>query len=244
MTSETTHWNDVGIDYDKVLGTDASNVALLSAAVDQLPSGARDILDIGSGTGRLTSLCRTALPEARIVGVDPAPAMVEEAEAKFADDPLTSFRHGVAEDLSGLPDASFDVAISSFALHHLELGTYPKAAAELLRVLRPGGVFINADQFCRVMGPAGSKERATDVLALLTDKAKYYLREASFERMLLQIDLLPRFLREDGEILTTPEFWRDHLLDAGFAEADIVATEPVELFNRVIVARKAPGAAS
>ncbi|MCX4724077.1 class I SAM-dependent methyltransferase [Streptomyces sp. NPDC090052] len=244
MASDTTHWNNVKIDYDKVLSTDASNVALLSAAVDQLPSDTADILDIGSGTGRLTSLCRTALPKARIVGVDPAPAMVEEAVAKFAADPLASFQDGVAEDLSAFPDESFDVAISSFALHHLELDTYPKAAAELLRVLRPGGVFINADQFCRVMGPAGSKPRATDVLELLTDKAKYYMREASFERMLLQLDLLPRFLREDGEILTTPEFWRDCLLDAGFDRAEIVATEPEELYNRVIVARKAPRADS
>lgn len=244
MTSDTTHWNDVQIDYDKVLGTDASNVALLSAAVELLPEGARDVLDIGSGTGRLTSLCRTALPGARIVGIDPAPTMVEEAEAKFAADPLASFRHGVVEDLSAFPAESFDVAVSSFALHHLELGTYPKAAAELHRVLRPGGIFINADQFCRVMGPAGSKERASDILELLTDKAKYYLRDASFERMLLQIDLLPRFMREDGEILTTPEFWRDQLLEAGFADADIVATEPARLYNRVIVARKAPRTAS
>ncbi|MEU3570272.1 class I SAM-dependent methyltransferase [Kitasatospora sp. NPDC036755] len=244
MESGTTHWNNVKIDYDKVLNTDASNVALLSAAVDLLPADTADILDIGSGTGRLTSLCRAALPQARILGVDPAPTMVKEATAKFADDPLTSFQGGVAEDLSDIPDESFDVAISSFALHHLELDTYPKAAAELLRVLRPGGVFVNADQFCRVMGPAGSKERATDVLELLTDKAKYYLREASFERMLLQLDLLPRFLREDGEILTTPEFWRDRLLEAGFERAEIVATAPEELYNRVIVARKAPRAAA
>ena len=239
MTSDTTHWNDVGIDYDKVLATDASNVALLSAAVGLLPADAADVLDIGSGTGRLTALCRAALPDANIVGVDPAPTMVDEARIKFAHDKRASFQHGVVEDLSAFPDASFDVAISSFALHHLELDTYPVAAREVLRVLRPGGVFVNADQFCRVMGPAGSRERAIDVLELLTDKARHYLREASFERMLLQIDLLPRFMREDGEILTTPEFWRDNLLDAGFAEADIVATEPAELYNRVIVARRA-----
>jgi ubiquinone/menaquinone biosynthesis C-methylase UbiE len=238
MTTKITHWNDVGIDYDQVLGTDVSNVALLSEAVGLLPPSARDVLDIGSGTGRLTSLCRQALPEAAIVGVDPAPTMIEEARVKFAADPLASFRLGTVEDLSALADESFDVAISSFALHHLELETYPVAAREILRVLRPGGVFINADQFCRVMGAPGSKQRATDVLELLTDKARYYLKEASFERMLLQIDLLPRFLREDGEILTTPEFWRDNLADAGFAQVEIVATEPVRLYNRVIVARK------
>jgi ubiquinone/menaquinone biosynthesis C-methylase UbiE len=233
-----THWNDVGIDYDKVLGTDKSNIALLSAAVDALPADANDLLDIGSGTGRLTALCREALPKVRIVGVDPAPTMVEAARKKFADDPLATFSSGVVEDLSQFPDDSFDVVITSFALHHLELDTYKVAARELFRVLRPGGRFINADQFCRVMGPAGTRQRALDVLDLLTAKARYYLLNASFERMLLQIDLLPRFLREDGEILTTPEYWADALTDAGFDDVEIIATEPVELYNRVIVAVK------
>jgi ubiquinone/menaquinone biosynthesis C-methylase UbiE len=234
----TTHWNDHAIDYDKVLNTDRSNVDLLATAVGQLPADTADLLDIGSGTGRLTAMCRAALPHTRIVGVDPAPSMVEQATEKFAADRHTTFTGGVVEDLSEFADGSFDVVISSFALHHLELDTYKLAAAELFRVLRPGGKFINADQFCRVMGPAGSRERAQDVLDLLTAKAKHYLENASFERMLLQVDLLPRFMREDGEILTTPEFWTTALDEAGFTRTEIIATPPVELYNRVIVAVK------
>jgi len=234
----TTHWNDHAIDYDKVLNTDRSNVELLATAVGLVPSDAADLLDVGSGTGRLTAMVRAALPQTRIVGVDPAPSMVEQATAKFAADRHTTFTGGVVEDLSQFADESFDVVISSFALHHLELDTYKLAAAELFRVLRPGGRFVNADQFCRVMGPAGSPARATDVLDLLTAKARYYLEHASFERMLLQVDLLPRFMREDGEILTTPEFWTDALDEAGFRRTEIVATAPVELYNRVIVADK------
>jgi ubiquinone/menaquinone biosynthesis C-methylase UbiE len=234
----TTHWNDHAIDYDKVLNTDRSNVDLLATAVGLLPPDAKDLLDVGSGTGRLTAMCRAALPHTRIVGVDPAPSMVEQATVKFAADRHSSFTAGVVEDLSEFADDSFDVVISSFALHHLELDTYKLAAAELFRVLRPGGRFINADQFCRVMGPAGSPDRAKDVLDLLTAKAKHYLENASFERMLLQVDLLPRFMREDGEILTTPEFWTDALDEAGFTRTDIIATPPVELYNRVIVADK------
>jgi ubiquinone/menaquinone biosynthesis C-methylase UbiE len=233
-----THWNDVGIDYDKVLNTDESNVALLSAAVRLLPADAEDVLDIGSGTGRLTSLVRESLPRSRIVGIDPAPTMVEAAERKFADDSGVSFTGGVVEDLSQFADNSFDAAITSFALHHLELDTYDTAAAEIFRVLRPGGRFVNADQFCRVMGPAGSAERALDVLDLLTAKARHYLLHASFERMLLQVDLLPRFMREDGEILTTPEYWAEALGRAGFRSVTVVPTPPEELMNRVIWADK------
>jgi SAM-dependent methyltransferase len=239
LVQSATHWNDVGIDYDRVLNPDRSNVELLAAAVGLLPPGAIDVLDIGSGTGGLTAMCREALPSAKIVGIDPAPTMVEAANVRFADDPGVSFTDGVVEDLSRFADNSFDVAITSFALHHLELDTYPVAAHELFRVLRPGGRFINADQFCRITGPAGSRERALDVLDLLTAKARRYLLNAGFERMLLRIDLLPRFMREDGEILTSPEYWTDALSEAGFTRAEIVATEPVELYNRVIVAHRA-----
>jgi SAM-dependent methyltransferase len=233
-----THWNDVDIDYDKVLNSDPSNVALLATAVDLLPAHATDVLDVGSGTGRLTAMCRDALPAARITGIDPAPAMVAAARAKFAADPGVMFETAAVEELGLFADDSFDAVITSFVLHHLELDTCRAAASELLRVLRPGGRFINADQFCRVMGPPDDPDRAGDVLDLLTRKAAYYLRHASFERMLLQVDLLPRFMRQDGEILTTAEYWRDILLDVGFGHAEIVAVDPVELYNRVLVGVK------
>jgi hypothetical protein len=57
--------------------------------------------------------------------------------------------------------------------------------------------------------------------------------------LLSQVDLLPRFMREDGEIHTTPEFRTNALTEAGFAETSIIATAPAELYNRVIVATKA-----
>jgi ubiquinone/menaquinone biosynthesis C-methylase UbiE len=215
---------------------DRSNVDLLATAVGLLPADTADLLDVGSGTGRLTRCAGRRYRTPGSSAWDPAPSMVAQATEKFAADRHSTFTAGVVEDLSQFVDGSFDVVISSFALHHLELDTYKLAAAELFRVLRPGGRFVNADQFCRVMGPAGSPERAADVLDLLTAKARYYLENASFERMLLQVDLLPRFMREDGEILTTPEFWTSTLDEAGFSRTEVIATPPVELCNRVVVA--------
>jgi SAM-dependent methyltransferase len=155
--------------------------------------------DIGSDTGRLTAMCRDALPAARITGIDPAPTMVAAARKKFAGDPAVTFQSAGVEDLSSFADGSFDAAITS------------------------------------VMGPPDDPDRAADVLDLLTCKAVYYLRHASFERMLLQIDLLPRFMRQDGEILTTAEYWRETLLDTGFSSVEIVTVEPADLYNRIIV---------
>jgi ubiquinone/menaquinone biosynthesis C-methylase UbiE len=98
----------------------------------------RRILDVGSGTGRLTA----ALAErsAEVVGVDPAPRMVTEARAKAI--PGAMFMVASAESLP-FADASFDAATASFTLHHwrdAEVGL-----AELGRVVRPGGHVAIAD---------------------------------------------------------------------------------------------------
>jgi ubiquinone/menaquinone biosynthesis C-methylase UbiE len=238
LQETATHWDGFSTGYDQVIDSDPSNRALLGAAVGLIPPGTTRLLDLGCGTGRLTALCRAAAPGAHIACVDPAPNMVEESREKFAADPDMSFTVAAAEDLSAFESGSYDVVISSFALHHIEVARLPRAAAEIYRVLKHGGRFINADQFCRVMGAPGSPERVLDVFELLTAKARYYMMHASLERMLLQLDLLPRFIREDGEILTTTDVWWDVLEEAGFESVSIVPTAPVELYNRVVSAVK------
>ena len=233
-----THWDDLSGGYDAVIDSDPSNRALLEAAVTLIPRDTGRLLDLGSGTGRLTSLCRAAAPRAHIVGADPAPSMVEQSREKFATDGDMSFAVAAAEDLTRWETGSFDVVITSFALHHIEVDRLPLAAAEIFRVLRPGGRFINADQFCRVMGQPGSRERVLDLFELLTAKARYYLMHAGLDRMLLQLDLLPRFIREDGEILTTTQVWQDVLTGAGFSSISVIPTFPEELYNRVVWAAK------
>jgi hypothetical protein len=108
----------------------------------------------------------------------------------------------------------------------------------VLRVLRPGGVFINGDQHCGVMGDVEDPERVLHTLELLTRKARYYFLNAGMKRMMLQLQLLPRFISQDGEILATPEFWTDALRDSGFEEVTVDVIEPEELMNRVIWGRR------
>lgn len=67
------------------------------------------------------------------VGVDIAPAMLDEARARFPD---AEFRHGDAEQLE-FADSSFDAVICSFGLLHLP--EHDKALSETFRVLKPGG---------------------------------------------------------------------------------------------------------
>lgn len=69
------------------------------------------------------------------MGIDIAPAMVEEARRRF---PAASFHEGDAERLD-FPDASFDAAVCAFGLLHLPDSR--RAIAEAFRILRSDGKY-------------------------------------------------------------------------------------------------------
>jgi ubiquinone/menaquinone biosynthesis C-methylase UbiE len=96
------------------------------------------ILDLGCGTGiNLLEAARALAPCSRLVGVDLAPGMIEEARRKAtaARVPAT-FMVGDAERLD-LEDASFDLVICNSVYHWFP--DRGRAIAEIARVLRPGG---------------------------------------------------------------------------------------------------------
>lgn len=112
-----------------------------------LRSGARPgdrVLDVGCGTGYLTALLAEAVgPDGKAVGVDPSEAMVSQA-SEVRSDAGARYLVGFAESLP-LGDGSFDVVSSSLALHHIDDDQRQAAAAEMARVLRPGGQVLVAD---------------------------------------------------------------------------------------------------
>ncbi|MTE11794.1 methyltransferase domain-containing protein [Nocardia aurantiaca] len=100
-------------------------------------------IDIGCGPGRLANeLARQAGPQGRALGVDPSPQMIAYATAHAA--PNCAFDLGAAQSLP-YPDASFDVATSTFAMHHIAEPERKTALAAVFRVLRPGGRLLLAD---------------------------------------------------------------------------------------------------
>ena len=109
-------------------------------------SGARPgdrILDIGCGTGYFTRRAAHAVgPGGLAVGIDPSPSVVEYAALRAPHN--CSFEVATAQNLP-YPDASFDVVISSLAIHHLPVTERPAALREAYRVLRPDGRLFIAD---------------------------------------------------------------------------------------------------
>ncbi|WP_206797765.1 class I SAM-dependent methyltransferase [Amycolatopsis sp. MtRt-6] len=93
-------------------------------------------LDVGCGTGALTSAVLTAADPAEVVGVDPSEGFLKTARARVTD-PRASFTLADARSLP-FPDERFDVVVSGLVLNFVPEPA--RAAAEIARVTVPGGV--------------------------------------------------------------------------------------------------------
>ncbi len=110
-----------------------------------LPSPTKRVLDLGSGDGRLLALVRLAAPGSDAVALDFSDTMLERLRKRFASDPLVRIsRHDLD---TPLPDTlgTFDAIVSSFAIHHLAHSRKRALYAEVYRLLRPGGAFLNLE---------------------------------------------------------------------------------------------------
>jgi ubiquinone/menaquinone biosynthesis C-methylase UbiE len=232
-----THWKDWAKSYDAIMGKVPQMHDLFAEIVRHLPVGARQVLDLGAGTGNLLKEVALARPDAKLYALDPAEAMLELLRAKFAGKSDVACIVGSAHAVD-LPDNSIDAIVSNYALHHLTHEEKKICAREVMRVLRPGGKFIYGDQHCRMMGGPDDQAWVADMFSLLSDKAMYYLRTAGLERMLMQVELMPKFLRAEEEMPVPVEYWLKCLEEAGFPPATVVKMKPAQLLNCVIVAVK------
>jgi tRNA (cmo5U34)-methyltransferase len=135
---------------------------------------ARDILELGVGTGMTTKRVLAAHPQARLVGIDESEAML--AEADIAGD----LRVSRLED--PLPEGPFDLVVSCLAIHHLDAEGKQDLFRRIAEVLRTAGRFVLAD----VVVPEREEDAVTpttpgfDRPDHLSDQLEW-LREAGFE---------------------------------------------------------------
>jgi ubiquinone/menaquinone biosynthesis C-methylase UbiE len=94
---------------------------------------AKNIVDVGAGSGALLPLIQKASPSATVLGVDNSEGMLRLAKDKHPG-PLALMDVQKLE----LDDNQFDVAVVAFVLFHLPRPDW--CLAEVNRVLRPGGV--------------------------------------------------------------------------------------------------------
>jgi ubiquinone/menaquinone biosynthesis C-methylase UbiE len=115
----------------------------LQWVVDRLPlSRHTEVIDVAAGTGLFS---RAVAPSvARVTAVDLTPEMIEHGRQRAQQDGIANmvWQQGTAEDLP-FPDATFDVAITRFSIHHfVEPATVLR---EMGRVCRAGGGVVAVD---------------------------------------------------------------------------------------------------
>lgn len=118
--------------FSRLLGIGKVHEALIAQA--QL-ADCRRVLEIGCGTGNLIIRAKRGHPGLEALACDPDPRALDRARRKASD---VRFELGYAERLP-YTDGEFDRVLSSMMLHHVAADAKPAAAAEIFRVLRPGG---------------------------------------------------------------------------------------------------------
>ena len=127
------------------VGRLAARAAGEAELVEALPARVERVLDLGCGDGRLAALVIDARPEVvDAIGLDDSPPMIQLARDRFRGDARVQIRQ---TDLRGpLPDLGrFDVVVSGFAIHHLDHERKQSLFAEIVDILKPGGLFANLE---------------------------------------------------------------------------------------------------
>ncbi len=123
----------------------AKKVHQATLALAELQPG-EAVLDVGCGTGALILEAEKIVGHAgTAVGLDIEPAMIAQAKRKAAKvHSQATFQLASIEEIPH-PEASFDVAVSSVMMHHLNETQKQQGLVELYRVLKPNGRLLIVD---------------------------------------------------------------------------------------------------
>lgn len=120
-------------------------LGLFAGLARRLPHGS--FLDVGAGTGRAVRFLKREFPNARVLGVEPAPEL-RQAGLAVGDLSPEDLRDG---DATRLPfaDGEFDWVVETGVLHHIR--DYRAAVREMARVARIGVLISDSNN----MGQGG-----------------------------------------------------------------------------------------
>ncbi|WP_433826370.1 class I SAM-dependent methyltransferase [Actinoplanes sp. CA-015351] len=202
------------------------------------------LLDLAGGTGSISLRTLARFPGAQVTVLDQDPVLLTIAESSLhafgdrativdADLSDPGWRSKLPAD--GLPAGGFDAVLTATALHWLPAARVSALYAEIREVLRPGGLFANADHM--------PQEGLPELSGKLRDHARVQ-REAQYasgastswpdwwDRAAADPVLAPKSVERariyparehDAEEWTPPASWHvQALLAGGFREAGVI----------------------
>jgi len=202
---------------------------MIEVALELLPfhkTQSLKALDLGVGTGVFSQKFLEKYSDSSVVAIDGASSMLELAKLRLGE--LSQRVEWVVSDFRAIPAElirpdTFDVVISSYALHHLSAQEKLAVLQSVVRAIRPGGWVLNADivvaeapdieqriQEIRVKGITG-RAPVQDKRFCSTEATRQYLDEleATEQDQPQTLDQDVRTFRESG-ITNAEVFWRKY----------------------------------
>jgi ubiquinone/menaquinone biosynthesis C-methylase UbiE/PAS domain-containing protein len=178
-------WSEYALSYDSVLNNTAIYPDLLRTLLGKKQPGPEPIpanttiLDLGAGTGNITSLLAEPSAQRLIIAIDNNPMMLNILRRKCQPF-LRQDTNGpgvitIKQDISslyGLSDGFFDYVILNNVLYSLEDAAVGACLSEVNRVLKPGGEV-------RISGP----QKSTKLSKVLEQIKKDLIRNKRFDQL-------------------------------------------------------------
>ena len=132
--------------------------AMLDAVDAVVDHEAPRLLDLAGGTGTITLRALDRFPAAEVTLVDVDPVLLAIAGASLRNRATIVTTNLNSPDWpAALPSWQYDAVLTATALHWLTAERLTDLYAEIRQVLRPGGIFVNADHMPDAAVPALTK---------------------------------------------------------------------------------------
>ncbi|GIF17749.1 methyltransferase [Paractinoplanes tereljensis] len=213
--------------------------AMLTAVAAVTDDTAPRLLDLAGGTGTIALRALARFPGAEVTVLDQDPVLLTIAEASLrgrgtiveADLGDPSWRAKLPGEL---PAGGFDAVLTATALHWLPAERVAALYGEIREVLRPGGIFANADHMpeeslptlsAKLRGHGRKLREARYATGAVTSWSDWWQRVAGDEVLAPRLAERERIYPGTAhhQEWTPPVAWHlDALRAAGFAEAGVL----------------------
>ncbi len=161
--------------FDDFYGTVQQLVSLIEIPV-------RKVLDLGAGTGLLTAMVSSILPDAEYTLCDISDNMLDVARKRFQGEKIET-RYLVSDYSTEHINEKYDVIVSGLSIHHLTGQKKEALFQKLFNNLNEGGMFINADQVMGKTKEIDNIYRSTWIRQVKENGTTDETLQAAFERM-------------------------------------------------------------
>lgn len=209
-------------------------------------AGPLQVVDVGCGSGEITSRLASLYPEAQVLGIDILESSVEHARRRHASlAPRVGFQQGDAFQLDR-PSSSADLVVCRHVTQAVPEA--PRVLAELVRVCRSGGwVHVLSEDYGMLHMPVGTLDpdrlwvdgalpftRATGTDARVGRHTWSYMRQLGLGELRVDYVVVDTLRVPRATFAAILEAWRDGYAQVLGQRSCLTAWEAPALFDQII----------